>query len=181
MTTTENPDGRPFSDDRPAADPDRLGCVGELLLASDGTVTYMLERIVGEKIVTVYLDQSVAPVDEETAALMSFQKSGLITRTTNLAGATTGTVYVRAKTVFSPTAVPAVLHDDLLRTDEPIGRLLRRHRVECFREIISVDIPEYPLPLEPCRRYLVYIGKTPALLIEELFTRSCVQHFTAAS
>jgi chorismate-pyruvate lyase len=158
--------------------PDRLGLIGQLLLTSDGTVTPMLEQIVGEKIVTALLNQSVAPVNQKTAALMSFPGTGLVTRTTNLTGAVTGTVYVRANTVFSPDAIPALLRTDLLGTDEPIGRLLRRHRVECFREIISVDIPEYPRPLEPRRKYLVFIGGMPSLLIEESFTASCVEFCT---
>ncbi len=179
MRTTDNPDGRSFSDDLETADPDRFGLVGRLLMTCDGTVTFMLEQIVGEKIVTVYLDQSMAPLDPETAALMAFPETGLVTRTTNLAGAETGKVYVRAKTVFSPSAIPAALHADLLRTDEPIGRLLRRHRVESFREIVTMDVPEYPRPLEPYRRYLVFISGTPALLIEEAFTPNCVERCTA--
>ena len=102
-----------------------------------------------------------------------------MTRTANLTGAMTGTIYVRAKTVFCPDAIPVPLRTDLLGTDEPIGRLLRRHRVECFREIISTDIPEYPSTLEPRRQYLVFIAGIPALLIEESFTPSWVEFCTA--
>jgi chorismate-pyruvate lyase len=178
-----NPASRSFPN-RQVMEPDRIGLIGRLFLSSDGTVTAMLEQIVGEKIVTAHLGQSMAPVDTETAALMPFPATDLVTRTTNLTGAVTGTIYVRAKTVFSLDATPPPLRTDLLGTDEPIGRLLRRHRVECFREIISVDIPEYPHPLEPRRLYLVFIGGSPALLIDELFTpsfaKSCLAGLPAA-
>ena len=73
-----------FPDRRRVTGPDRLGPIGRLLLTSDGTVTVMLEQIVGEKIVTALLDQSMAPVDRETAALMCFPVTGLVTPTTNL-------------------------------------------------------------------------------------------------
>jgi chorismate-pyruvate lyase len=150
-----------------------LGTPGRILLTSDGTVTAMLEQIAGEQIVTAQLDQSMTTVDQETEALMSFPGGGLVTRITNLVGAVTGKIYVRAKSVLSMSAMPAVVRADLLGTDEPIGRLLRKHRVESFREILSVHIPEHPFPLLPSRRYLIFIGGAPALLIEESFTAEC--------
>jgi len=143
------------------------------LLTSDGTVTAMLEQLSGEQIVTARLHQSMAPVDQETAALMSLPAASLVTRTTHLVGATSGRVFVRAKSVFSGSIMPEMVRADLLRTDEPIGRLLRRHRVESFREILSMHIPERPWPVEPSRQYLIFIGGLPALLIEESFTAEC--------
>jgi chorismate-pyruvate lyase len=162
---------------RGAAKLKKLGLIGRLLLTSDGTVTTMLEQIVGEQIVTARLDQSMAPVDQETAALMLFPAASLVTRTTHLVGATSGTIFVRAKSVFSQSAMPALVRADLLTTDEPIGRLLRRHRVESFREILSIHIPEHSYPMEPSRRYLIFIGGLPALLIEESFTAECFQFY----
>jgi beta-ribofuranosylaminobenzene 5'-phosphate synthase len=135
----------------------------------------MLEQIAGEQIVTARLAQSMASADEQTAALMPFPLASLVTRTTHLVGATTGTIYVRAKTVFSLSAMPALVRADLLTTDEPIGRLLRKHRVESFREILSVNTPRHSSPMAPSRRYLIFIGGSPALLIEESFTTECLQ------
>jgi chorismate-pyruvate lyase len=167
------PAGHAPRDGRGAATLGKLGLIGRLLLTSDGTVTAMLEQIAGEQIVTARLHQSVAPVDQETAALLSLPAASLVTRTTHLVGATSGTVFVRAKSVFSGSAMLASVRADLLRTGEPIGRLLRRHRVESFREILSVHIPGHSWPAEPSRRYLVFIGGLPALLIEESFTAAC--------
>ncbi len=155
---------------------DRLNLVGRLLLTSDGTVTPMLEQIVGERVVTAELGLSSAPTDPETVALLAAADgSALLTRSTHLVGAVTGTVYVRASSVLAVDAVPPPLRADLLGTDEPIGRLLRRHRIESFREILSLQVPESGFPLEPRRRYLVFTGGVPAMLIEESFAAECFQ------
>lgn len=163
----------PFLDAQAVTRFDDLGAPGRILLTSDGTVTATLQQIVGEQIVTAQLDQSMAAVDPETRALMSDPVARLVTRTTQLVGAATNTIYVRAKSVFSMSAMPRLVRTELLRTGEPIGRLIRKHRVESFREIISVHIPEHPAPMAPSRQYLIYIGGSPAVLIEESFTAEC--------
>ncbi|XRQ09191.1 chorismate--pyruvate lyase family protein [Actinomadura welshii] len=156
---------------------DRLGLAGRLLLTSDGTVMPMLEQIVGERVVTAGLRQSAAPVDPGEAALFDHPGPALVTRTTHLVGAVTGTVYVRARSVLCPDAMPDALRADLLTTAAPIGRLLRGHRVESFREILSMRVPgDDGRPAEPSRRYLVFIGGRPALLIEETFTAECFSY-----
>ncbi|HEY0508220.1 MAG TPA: chorismate pyruvate-lyase family protein [Blastococcus sp.] len=152
---------------------DGLGLLERILMTSDGTVTIMLEQIVGEPIATAGLAHSVAPVDPDTAAVLPFPVSSLIRRTTRLVGASTGTLYVRATSVFSPDALPKRVCAALRRTDEPIGRLLRRERVESFREILSIEVPDDAGPPEPRRRYLICIGGRPAVHIEEIFTASC--------
>jgi chorismate-pyruvate lyase len=153
---------------------DRLSLIGRLLLTTDGTVMPMLEQIVGERVVTAGLDQSAAPVSAADAALLAPHGDSLVTRTTMLVGAETSTVYVNARTVFATEAMPAALRSDLLETAVPIGKLLRRHRIESFREILAVRIPDGGRPLEPSRRYRVFIGGVPALLIEESFTAECL-------
>jgi chorismate-pyruvate lyase len=160
-------------DERVGKAMDKLGLIERMLMTSDGTVTIMLEQIVGEPIATARLDQSVAPVDPDTAAVLPFPTTSLMTRTTQLVGATTGTVYVRATSVFCPGALPERVCAGLLKTGEPIGRLLRRHRVESFREILSIEVPDDPGPAEPSRRYVICIGGNPAVLIEEIFTADC--------
>src|SRR5262249_47195293 len=151
----------------------RLGLIERMLMTSDGTVTSMLEQIVGETITTSRLDQSVAPVDPDAAAILPYPVTSLLTRTTQLVGTTTGTGYVWATSVFCPDALPGRVRAGLLKPGEPIGRLLRRHRVESFREILSIDVPDEHGPAEPRRRYVICIGGSPAVLIEEIFTADC--------
>jgi beta-ribofuranosylaminobenzene 5'-phosphate synthase len=159
----------------------RLGLIERMLMTSDGTVTIMLEQIVGETIGTSQLDQSVAPVDPEAAALLPYPVTSLLTRTTRLVGTKTGTVYVWATSVFCPDALPERVRTSLLRTCEPIGRLLRWHRVETFREILSIEVPDEDGPAEPRRRYIICIGGRPAVFIEEIFTADCFRSHAVAS
>lgn len=157
---------------------DGLGVLARILMTSDGTVTIMLEQIVGEPIVTADIAQSVTPVDPDTAAALRRPATGLVRRTTRLVGSATGRLYVRATSVFSPDALPERVCAALMRTGEPIGRLLRRERVESFREILGIDVPDGGGSPEPRRRYLICIGGRPAVHIEEIFTANC---FTATS
>lgn len=151
----------------------QLGLLERMLMTSDGTVTIMLEQIVGEPIVTARLDQSVAPVQPDAAAVLPYPVSSLLTRTTQLVGTRTGTVYVWATSVFCPDALPERVRTGLLRTGEPIGRLLRKNRVESFREILSIDESGESGRSEPRRRYVICIGGSPAVLIEEIFSEAC--------
>jgi beta-ribofuranosylaminobenzene 5'-phosphate synthase len=150
-----------------------LGVLERILMTSDGTVTIMLEQIVGERIDTQGIAHAVAPVDPGTAAALPYPAASLVRRTTRLVGASSGRLYVRATSVFAPDALPKQVLAALRRTDEPIGRLLRRERVESFREILSIDVPAGGGPPEPRRRYLICIGGRPAVHIEEIFTANC--------
>jgi beta-ribofuranosylaminobenzene 5'-phosphate synthase len=163
---------------------DRLGPLGRLLLTSDGTLTPMLEHVVGERIVTAHLEQASVPADANTIALLSASETDiLLFRAADLVGAESHRVYVRATSVVAVDAVPAGFRADLLGTEEPIGRLLRRHRIESFREILAWDVWNTVVPpdrdsgarrpVEASRRYLVHTGGMPALLIDETFASGC--------
>lgn len=149
---------------------DGLGVLARILMTSDGTVTIMLEQIVGEPIVTEGIVHSAAPVDPGVTAALPYPAASLVRRTTRLVGAVTGRLYVRATSVFAPDALPDRVRTALARTGEPIGRLLRRERVESFREILAIDVPAGG---SPSRRYLINIGGRPAVHIEEIFTANC--------
>ncbi|MGW2547113.1 chorismate--pyruvate lyase family protein [Kitasatospora sp. NPDC001574] len=156
-----------------APKPGRLGLVGRLILACDGTVTPLVEQVVGERIVTAGLAHAPEPADEEAARLLAVPVGlTLLSRTTELVGARSGLVHVRARTLMVVEALPAPLRADLLGGDEPIGRLLRRHRVESFREIVSSTAPT--AQGGGARRYRVMTGGTPAMLIDEVFSARCL-------
>ncbi|MFD9595331.1 chorismate--pyruvate lyase family protein [Kitasatospora sp. NPDC059973] len=161
--------------DTPAAPPGpgRLGLIGRLILSCDGTVTPLVEQVVGERIVTAGLTHAPEPADEEVARLLTVPTGRvLLSRTTELVGARSGLVHVRARTLLVVEALPAPLRTDLLGGDEPIGRLLRRHRIESFREIVSSTAAV--AQGGAARRYRVVIGGVPAMLIDEVFAPGCL-------
>jgi beta-ribofuranosylaminobenzene 5'-phosphate synthase len=149
-----------------------LDVIERLLLTTDGTVTPMLEHIVGERVVPTKLTQSYRPADEETRTLLMVPPGEqLLFRASELVGASTGILYVRATSVAVPHALPPQLRDGFLRGEEPIGRLLRRLKIETFREILEYDVAGEGPEAEASRRYRVYIGNVPALIIGESFLR----------
>jgi chorismate-pyruvate lyase len=158
-----------------------LGLIERILMTTDGTVTTMLEQIVGESITTSRLDHRVAPVDPDAAAALPYPVNSLLTRTTQLIGTETGTVYVLATSVFCPDALPERVRTDLLTIGEPLGRLLRQNRVESFREILSIDLLDEHGEIQPRRRYVICIGGSPAVHIEETFTAQCFRSCAAAT
>ncbi|MGW4420953.1 hypothetical protein [Streptosporangium sp. NPDC004631] len=177
---------------------DRLGVVGRLLMTSDGTITAMLEEITGDRIVTADLARGGRAPGRAAAILGHAPGQGaLLVRSTNLVGAASGLTYVRARTVLVPDALPREVYRDLMGTRETIGRLLRYHRVETFREPLggrllrkgenpdpldddiaavadrAVDGPEPEPVAGACRTYRVFIGGRPAALIGEVFAAVC--------
>ncbi|MEW2085665.1 hypothetical protein [Streptomyces sp. NPDC005283] len=183
---------------------DALGLVGRLLLTADGTVTGMLEQITGERIVAAGLVHGGQPPIRAAIEFAHPAGAGrLVVRATNLTGSSSGVTYVRARSALVPDALPRDLYADLVGTREPIGRLLRRHRVETFRELLTgrllVD-GENPDPLDDpaasgtdpvrhgpesarvtgaCRTYRLHIGGRPAAVIGEVFTAHCLAACTA--
>ncbi|MFD6530890.1 chorismate--pyruvate lyase family protein [Streptomyces sp. NPDC060184] len=184
------------ADDNPASVCafDQLGVVGRMLLTTDGTVTTMLEELAGERVNAVAMNHRGAAPRHVLDALMGDGACGaVLTRSTQLVSATTGTVLVYARAVLAPGALPAV-DRDLYATSEPIGRLLRRHRVETFRELRTgrpLFDGEIPDPLDECasaapeheeprhvtgavRTYRIHAGGRPAIFVGEVFTAACL-------
>ncbi|TDC79205.1 chorismate--pyruvate lyase family protein [Streptomyces hainanensis] len=155
--------------------PQDLDVVGRLVLTTDGTVTPMLEQIVGESIVTARIDQHYTEGDHRTHDLLRVPAGErLLSRSLNLVGARSAAVYARAQSVAIPRALPPPLLHGLLRTREPIGAMLRRQKIETFREILGYEAGGEPQNRWVSRTYRIFIGGVPALLINERFTTSCL-------
>lgn len=153
-----------------------LDLVGRLLLTTDGTVTPMLEHIVDEPIITARIDQRCAEADDRIRALLEVPAGErLLARSTDLVGARSGAVYVQAQTTAVPHALPPQFQHSLLRTQEPIGVILRRQKVETFREILTYETGGERQSRWASREYRVFIGGVPALLISERFTAPCLR------
>ncbi len=162
---------------------ERLDVAGQLLITSDGTVTPMLELMTGEPIITSGLTQCPVPLDDDMAELLPAPPdTALLYRTTQLVGAQSGTVYVDASSVVQIDALPSGSRTDLLMTTDPIGQVLRRHRVESFRELLAWEVLDRPrrpgdrrhlADFRATRRYRIFISGSPALVITERFSAEC--------
>lgn len=152
-----------------------------MLLTTDGTVTLMLEQLLGEPITTAGLTQSTRPAARETAEPLGVPVGTLVVmRTTALVGAETGRCYVAADAAIRLDNLPDELCTDLLTTKLPIGRLLARHRFESFRELLSWSAPGNPdgqraATVVAERRYRIIHNRRPAFVIGEGFTAACLR------
>ncbi|MDY0816734.1 hypothetical protein [Kitasatospora purpeofusca] len=122
---------------------DRLSAFGRLLVTTDGTVTTLLEELLGGPIRLAGLRHGGPAPAGALAALADGPGPGtgpVLTRSTQLVAAGSGTTLVRARSVLSTDALPGPVHRDLTTTSEPIGRVLRRRRIETFRELLCVRV-----------------------------------------
>jgi chorismate-pyruvate lyase len=115
----------------------RLGPLARVLLASDGTLTDLLEAMGGEPVVVRKLREEALPVREPGGPLDLDHRDWLIERIALLHGARSGQPLVHARVLLAANRLTGRFRDDLLRSDAPIGHLWRRHRIELFREPIG--------------------------------------------
>jgi chorismate-pyruvate lyase len=109
-----------------------------VLLASDGTVTDMLQTICREGINARKIAQEVQPAVRSIQPLELAPGEAVLRRRVLLQGNRTGTNYVYADSWIAIDRLDARFRKGLLESDTPIGRLWRNNRVEIFKEIISV-------------------------------------------
>lgn len=109
-----------------------------VLLATDGTVTHVLEAYAGEPVEVVKLHQAFDRGTPTDAALDVADADRVLRRRVLLRGRDSHRVLVYAEAVVAVDRVDAALLAGLIDTDKPIGMLLAENRTETFREILAV-------------------------------------------
>jgi chorismate-pyruvate lyase len=160
---------------------DDIGLVQRLLLATDGTLTHILEAYLGERVSLVKLHQSLVtdPVDRDRHELDDGERA--LHRVILLQGSGTRATCVFADSLMLLDRLHPLVADGLLETDTPIGKLLWKCRTETFREITDVwerhddDIAAHfglgatdPLV---SRKYQIVEGGRPIAIITETFPK----------
>lgn len=151
-----------------------------MLLRTDGTVTHILEAYAGEPIEVVKVLQEFDTCTEADAPLdLSEHDEKVLRRRVVLRAARSKQNLLYAETVVVPGRVEASFLDGLVATDDPIGALLARSRLETFREILRVfrepaGVNGATFGIDPAgeliaRTYRIVCGGQPILLITEKF------------
>jgi chorismate-pyruvate lyase len=163
-----------------------LSTLQRVLLMTDGTVTDVVEAYANERIHVMKLSQSFGTVDSERPELELDPTERILRRRILLQGASTGTNYIYADSVVTPDHLHPDVVDGLLVTDTPLGRLLARHRVETFREIVALGFEPAGtcagfFEIDPTtklvfRTYRIIVNQRPVVRITEKFP---VTHFTS--
>jgi chorismate-pyruvate lyase len=117
---------------------DALGVVPRILLATDGTLTHIIEAYAEEAVHLVKLCHDLVVDPAVRGHLELDEGERALRRIILLKGSRTSTTFVYADSVVMLDRLPPLVATGLLDTDRPIGKLLHSCRAETYREILWV-------------------------------------------
>jgi chorismate-pyruvate lyase len=161
---------------------EKLGLVPRILLATDGTLTHILEAYAAERVALVKLAHALVTEPVVRSGLGLEQGETALRRIILLRGSRSGTTFVFADSVVMLDRLPTSVAEGLLETDTPIGKLLYACRAETFREIITMGEERDPavaahFGVDGCepivfRTYQIVHEDRPIVRITEKFPRT---------
>ncbi|NYT07757.1 MAG: DUF98 domain-containing protein, partial [Methanomicrobiales archaeon] len=152
-----------------------------VLLLTDGSVTTLLEAISGAEVCVRTVAQDVVPAGEQVAARLDIRPGDPVNhRVVELVNCTTGGILIYAVSHTPLGRLEPGFRDDLMRADIPIGKILKKHRIESRREISDIRLvspgPDIrgrfgagPETRFLSRTYRIIRNDLPFMAIEELF------------
>ena len=150
-----------------------------LLLVTDGRITDIVRVYSGETIKAIKIQQQLTISSSRFSPLKLDGQSQLLNRSIALQGSQTKTNYLYADSQIVLDRLDKDLHHELLFSHEPICKLLQKHRVETYREILDCGIEpagclgqyfEIEADAELIyRTYLVLVDGLPIMQITEKF------------
>ena len=161
---------------------EQLSSFQRILLTTDGTLTDILEAYVWEPIQIVKLKQENVRVRQAIPLLDIAAQTEVLQREVLLRGASSATNYLHATSLLVLDRLDPVLREELITTQEPLGKLMIQARLETFREIMKCSsrkaLDEGKVFGEPpdtaliSRTYRVFSQRRPFILITESFPAS---------
>jgi len=113
----------------------------KILARTDGSITTIIEALTGEEVRIRTLKKEVIKADEEIAERLQISSGDEVNlRVVEILSR--GEIFAIATSLIPLRRVPEELREDLLGADEPIGKLIRKHRLEVRREILHSEIRE---------------------------------------
>ena len=161
-----------------------LSALQRALLISDGSTTTLLEAFTGQTVMVKGRNQSIVRADARLASELQVEpKSEISKRIVHLVSGGSSEILAYA---ISYTPIerlsPALLHD-VQRTDIPIGKILKKHKIESRREIKEIGYLRdahcteiFGLECGIYRTYLIIHQNAPFMKIEEYFPLSGGEH-----
>nr|MBS0020986.1 DUF98 domain-containing protein [Gammaproteobacteria bacterium] len=159
-----------------------LSSFQRILLTTDGTLTDILEAYVWEPIEIVKLMQEHLTVPKAIPHLDIAAHTDVLHREVLLRGARSAKNYLHATSVLVLDRLDPDLREDLITTQEPLGKLMIQARLETFREIVQCSLQKTldmgkvfgePSDCELISRtYRIFSRSRPFILITESFPGS---------
>ncbi|HEX4159380.1 MAG TPA: chorismate pyruvate-lyase family protein [Rhizomicrobium sp.] len=122
----------------PGIDVAKLAPLQRILLVTDGTLTEILEACLLEPIELVKLSETLLKGREVSAPTGIERDERVLERKINLRGAKSGVRHVYAESLILVDRLDSSFQKELLESNIPLGRLWRSHRLETFKQLVSV-------------------------------------------
>jgi chorismate-pyruvate lyase len=120
-------------------DATKLAPLQRILLITDGTLTEILEAYLFEPIELVKLSERLLKSHEVSALVELEDGERVMERKINLRGAKSGRLHVYAESLILVDRLEPLFQTELLETNVPLGRLWRGHRLETFKQLVSME------------------------------------------
>ena len=153
-----------------------------LLLITDGKITDIVQAYSGETVEAVKLNQKLVKYSSAFEALNLEPEREVIERSIVLQGTKTQTNYLYADSYLVLERLDRELRNELIFSRKPIGKLLKDHKVETYRETLDCGIEAagslakyFGIETDAeliYRTYLVLINSLPVMQITEKFPTS---------
>lgn len=151
------------------------------LLISNGSTTTLLEAFTGKEVAVSGRQQRIIPADSHLAEeLQVEQKSAISERIVHLINVGGSSTLAYAISYTPVERLSTELRRDVQSTDIPIGKILKRHKLETRREIKRIGFQRDAkfteiFGSECCiyRTYLIIHNNLPLMKIEEYFPYYC--------
>ncbi|MGC2655437.1 MAG: chorismate pyruvate-lyase family protein [Mycobacterium sp.] len=160
-----------------------------ILLATDGTLTRILNIIADDEIVVQIIKQQIHHVAPKVPELELSAIGRVLQRRILLKGRSSGKAFVAAESLIAIDLLPPAIMTSLTGTDCPIGEVMAASCLETFKEAAKVwqgESPGWlalagyknPRPGMVGRRYRITTGGQPVIVITEYFLRNVFQDAT---
>jgi chorismate-pyruvate lyase len=116
-----------------------LSSAQKILLATDGSVTTILDVLTGHVTIRTLL-QEFRSADADIAGLLDVDEGSTVNYRIVVIEGNEPLIY--AISIIPVDRLNNEFKEDLIRADIPIGRILKKHNIESRREIISVAAEE---------------------------------------
>lgn len=121
----------------------RLSPLQKVLLSTDGSVTSILEMVTGSQVSIRTRAQYVRPAEPDEARILKIVAGEEVNyREVDIVEGESGKVLIHAVSRTPLSRLAPSFQQDLMQADIPIGRIIRRHRLETRREITDVAVGE---------------------------------------
>jgi len=150
-----------------------------ILATTDGTVTEILEAWADDTVAVGQLSQREDLLARRISLLDADVHSPVLRRDVLLVGARSQRPLLYAESLILAGRVPAPIQNGLRKGRTPIGKLLRTHRLETYREFLylgrtaaghlALEFRIAPADLLIERTYRIFAGGRPIMLINEKF------------